>query len=129
MSYLFLFSTTLILSPLVSNSNISGLKLIYYSEICYLITTGKDKLPNKKKNYKIYQIHLESNKTLKVFTLIAKTEFNRGLFFLKYIINLTIVLVFSQHATFGFSLKGDLRTYMKGIHEVQIKPLENSFCF
>lgn len=46
---LFLFSTTLILSPLVSNSNISGLKLIYYSEICYLITTGKDKLPNKKK--------------------------------------------------------------------------------
>lgn len=45
---LFLFSITLILSPLVSNSNISGLKLMYYSEICYLITTGKDKLPNEK---------------------------------------------------------------------------------
>lgn len=49
---LFLFSITLILSPLVSNSNISGLKLMYYSEICYLITTGKDKLPNEKKSTK-----------------------------------------------------------------------------
>ena len=49
---LFLFSITLILSPLVSNCNISGLKLIYYSEICYLITTGKDKPPNKKKTTK-----------------------------------------------------------------------------
>lgn len=69
-------------------------------------------------------MHLESNKTLKVnikvFTLIAKSELNRGLFSLKYIINLTeIVLVFRQHATFVNSLKGDLRTYMKSNHKVQ----------
>ena len=77
-----------------------------------------------KKIYKTYQMHLESNKNLKVnikvFTLIAKTELNRGLFSLKYIINLTeIVSVFHQHATFGNSLKGDLRTYMKSNHKVQ----------